>query len=85
MNAIQFKIRLKRLNENLVRLQLPELCIDAGAGTIEAELAKIRHGRRRRRIADKGTRQRIALVEMHGALEAAAQLVKDLDGEEAGR
>ena len=83
MNLVKFKIRLKHLNETLVRLQLPELCIDTGDGTIKAELANLRHGRRARRGTTKKTRIRLALVEMRGALETAAQFVKDLEDLEA--
>ena len=81
MNLVKFKIRLKNLNERLILLQLPELCIDADADTIKA----IMDSRpKRRKTVNKETRIKLALVEMKGALEAAAQLVKDLEeGKEA--
>lgn len=78
MNLVKFKIRLKNLNERLLMLQLPELCVDMEADTMQAAEAMSRKPKRRRGV-NKGTRIRLALVEMRGTLEAAAQLVKELE------
>ena len=81
MNLVKFKIRLKNLNERLVLLQLPELCVDYNAEAIKAVMDS---RPRRRKTARREDRIKLALVEMRGALEAAAQLVKDMEsGKEA--
>jgi len=81
MNLVKFKIRLKNLNEQLIRLQLPELCVDIDADTIKAVMDERPP---RRKAARKEDRIRLALIEMRGTLETAAQLVKDIEegGEE---
>ena len=81
MNLVKFKIRLKNLNERLALLQLPELCIDADAEMIKAAMER---KPKRRKTGNREARIRLALVEMKGTLEAAAQLVKELEeGKEA--
>lgn len=76
MNLVKFKIRLKNLNERLIRLQLPELCVDIDADTIKAVMDKKPP---RRKAARREDRIKLALVEMRGTLETAAQLVKDIE------
>ena len=76
MNLVKFKIRLKHLNERLVLLQLPELCVDIDADTIKAVMD---NKPKRKKTVNRETRIKLALVEMRETLEAAAQLVKELE------
>lgn len=79
MNGIKFKIRLKHLNERLIMLQLPELCVDYDATTA----ILIRKRGHRRRIGNTETRLKLALAEMRSVLELAAQHIKGIEGKEA--
>lgn len=76
MNLVKFKIRLKTLNEKLILLQLPELCVDMDEDAMKEAMDD---RPKRKKTLNKETRIRLALVEMRGTLEAAAQLVKDLE------
>ena len=75
MNALKFKVRLKNLNERLIMLQLPELCVDFDAS--KAVMEK-KHGRRRR-AGNTETRLKLALVEMRSVLELAAEHIKETE------
>lgn len=76
MNLVTFKIRLKNLNQRLIRLQLPELCVALTEDEMKAAEGKITKRRNRVRRED---RIRLALVEMRDVLECAARFAKEIE------